>query len=152
MFAIIGVFTRARAAKTFEITLCTLNKAVRISCLIGGPISNCSRLMCPFDPQGRWHDNTFTGRQLNSFLQLSNARMLVQYSRDFPPPSRHDAGSSKPQKPRRQILPNPCSSAHASQVPSFTPSIGQSFASMVVPTTDLVRLTFLTELLVGMKR
>lgn len=38
------------------------------------------------------------------------------------------------------------------KVPSFTPSIGQSFASMVVPTTDLVRLTFLTELLVGMQR
>ncbi|CAM9099296.1 unnamed protein product [Ectocarpus fasciculatus] len=38
------------------------------------------------------------------------------------------------------------------KVPSFTPSLGQSFASMVVPTTDLVRLTFLTELLVGMKR
>eukprot|EP00752_Nemacystus_decipiens_P011484 g10196.t1 len=40
----------------------------------------------------------------------------------------------------------------ADKVPSFTPSIGQSFASMLVPTTDLVRLTFLTELLVGMKR
>lgn len=47
---------------------------------------------------------------------------------------------------------NTYSHAHPSQVPSFTPSIGQSFASMVVPTTDLVRLTFLTELLVGMKR
>ncbi|CAM9193411.1 unnamed protein product, partial [Laminaria digitata] len=38
------------------------------------------------------------------------------------------------------------------KVPSFEPSPGQSFASMVVPTMDLVRLTFLTGLLVGMKR
>ncbi|CAM9397550.1 unnamed protein product, partial [Discosporangium mesarthrocarpum] len=33
------------------------------------------------------------------------------------------------------------------KVPSFTPTIGQSFASIVVPTVDLVRLTFLTNLL-----
>ncbi|CAM9120279.1 unnamed protein product [Sphacelaria rigidula] len=38
------------------------------------------------------------------------------------------------------------------QVHVFSPSIAQSFASIVVPTVDLVRLTFLTDLLVGMKR
>eukprot|EP00904_Undaria_pinnatifida_P003150 jgi/Undpi1/12836/HiC_scaffold_7.g02503.m1 len=38
------------------------------------------------------------------------------------------------------------------KVPTFVPSVGQSFASMVVPTMDLIRLTFLTGLLVDMKR
>ncbi|CAM9358663.1 unnamed protein product [Ascophyllum nodosum] len=40
------------------------------------------------------------------------------------------------------------------KVPEFTPSVGggKSLASLVVPTIDFVRLTFLTNLLVGMKR